>query len=393
MRAKRITAVGRPGGRSAGLPVAAGVACAALTVLLATGAGLLATRTGFGDSTYPLLPFTVSCGLLGGLLVAVRPGNPVSWGFALTGGLFALGQFADQYATYGLLTRPGSVPGAGTALWVQSWVYRPALILMFVVVPLYFPDGRLPSRRWGWAARSALALMAVMATLTAVAPGGIRLADSVLPNPYGIVELRPLGWLTDWGLGLIWLGLVVAAVGSLVLRFRRAQGEQRQQIKWLAYALVLVTVGFGIDALVALAAPTLYPNVFPAIQVLPVTVVIAAAIAILRHRLFDIDLLINRTLVYGALWTCLVAGYVLVVGWLGTLFRARGSTAVALVATGLVAVAFAPLRDRLQRLVNRLLYGDRDDPYRVLTLLGRRLEATLAPDAVLPTVVDTVSEG
>lgn len=101
-------------------------------------------------------------------------------------------------------------------------------------------------------------------------------------------------------MGLAWLGLVVAAVGSLVLRYRQAEGQQRQQIKWLAYALVLVTVAFGVDASVALSAPALYPAVFPVIQVIPVTVVVAAAIAILRHRLFDIDLLINRTLVYGA---------------------------------------------------------------------------------------------
>jgi signal transduction histidine kinase len=159
----------------------------------------------------------------------------------------------------------------------------------------------------------------------------------------------------------------------------------------LAYALVLVTVAFMVDALVALGAPGLYPRIFPVIQVIPVTVVVAAAIAILRHRLFDIDVLINRTLVYAALTACLLAGYLFVVAWAGAAFEARGGGA-ALVATGLVAVAFAPLRDRLQRLVNRLLYGDRDEPYRVLALLGRRLEASLAPDAVLQTVVDTVSE-
>jgi signal transduction histidine kinase len=382
---------GHPG-CSAGRAVVAGAVCAAWTVLFAAGAGVLAIRTGFGESTYPLLPFTASCGLLGGLLVALRPGNPVSWGFALTGGLFALGQFADQHAIYGLITRPGSVPGARVALWIQSLVYEPALALLFVIVPLYFPDGRLPSRRWRWMVRSCATLMIINAVLTAFVPADILVGDSMVANPYGIGGLHSLGWLTDWALSLILLGLVVAAVGSLVLRFRRAEGEPRQQIKWLAYAFVLVTVGFGIDASVALAAPARYPAVFPVIQVLPVAVVAAAAVAILRHRLFDIDRLINRTLVYGTLTTCLATGYVLAVGWLGTVFRARGNTAVALVATGLVAVAFAPLRDRLQRLVNRVLYGDRDDPYRVLTLLGRRLEATLAHGAVLPTVVDTVSE-
>ncbi len=390
MRREPITTAGRPGGRSAGRDRAVGFTLGALTVLLAIGAGLAATRTGLGESIYGLLPFTVSCGVLSGLLVAARPRNPVGWAFALTGLLFAVGMLADQYAAYGLLIEPGSLLGARVALWLQSWVYPPALV-MFTFVPLYFPDGRLPSARWRWIARSAIALMAAIALLTAMAPADIRLGNSTLANPYGLDVLRPLAWLQP-ALALIWLGLFIAAVGSLVLRFRRAEGEQRQQIKWLAYSLVLVTIAFGTDALVALGAPALYPRIFPVIQVIPVTVVVAAAIAILRHRLFDIDILINRTLVYGALTGCLLAGYLLVVGWLGTVFQARGSGAVALVATGLVAVAFAPLRDRLQRLVNRLLYGDRDEPYRVLTLLGRRLEASLVPEAVLQTVVDTVVE-
>jgi hypothetical protein len=336
-----VGSAGRLGGRPAGLALAAGVICAGFVLLLAIGAALWSITTGSDEWRY-VLPFTVSCGVLGGLLIAARPGNPVSWGFALSGVLFAVGLFAEQYAVYGLITRPGSVPGAEIALWLQTWVFQPALILMFVVVPLYFPDGRLPSATWRWLARSALALMAITTTLAAVAPANVHLGDSTLPNPYGIDELRTVGWLTDWALGLVWLGLVAAAVSSLVLRFRRAEGEQRQQIKWLAYALILVTVGIAIDASVALAAPAVYPAVFPVIQLLPVTVVVAAAIAILRHRLFDIDLLINRTLVYGTLTTCLVAGYVLVVSWLGALFEARGSAAVALVATGLVAVAFAP---------------------------------------------------
>jgi signal transduction histidine kinase len=389
--AARITAAGRPGGRSAGLGLAAGLGCGALTVLLAGGAGLLIARTGLSEGSLTLLPFTVSCGILGGLLVAVRPRNPVSWGFALTGLLFAVGMLAEQYAAYGLFLQPRSLPGTRPALWVQSWVYQTALVT-FVFVPLYFPDGRLPSPRWRWIARAALALMAGTALLAATAPADVRLGNYALANPYGIDELQPVAWLTQWGLALAWLGLFVAAVGSLVLRFRRAEGEARQQIKWLAYALVLVTIAFGVDAVVALSAATLYPRIFPLIQVIPVTVVVAAAIAILRHRLFDIDILINRTLVYAALTACLLAGYLLVVGWLGAMFDALGRGAVALAATGLVAVAFAPLRDHLQQLVNRLLYGHRDQPYRVLTLLGRRLEASLAPDAVLRTVVDTVAE-
>jgi signal transduction histidine kinase len=115
-------------------------------------------------------------------------------------------------------------------------------------------------------------------------------------------------------------------------------------------------------------------------------------IAILRHRLYDIDVVINRTLVYGALTACVVAIYVLVVGGVGAIFQARGNLGVSLLATGTVALLFQPLRSRLQRGVNRLMYGERDDPHAVVSRLGRRLEATLAPEAVLPTVVETIAQ-
>jgi signal transduction histidine kinase len=119
---------------------------------------------------------------------------------------------------------------------------------------------------------------------------------------------------------------------------------------------------------------------------------IAIGLAILRYRLWDIDLIINRTLVYGALTACVVGLYVLIVGGLGALFQTSGNLLISLFATAVVAVLFAPLRDRLQRGVNRLLYGQRDDPYAVLSRLGQRLEATLAPDAVLPAIVATIKE-
>jgi signal transduction histidine kinase len=121
-------------------------------------------------------------------------------------------------------------------------------------------------------------------------------------------------------------------------------------------------------------------------------VVVAAGIAILRYRLYDIELIINRTLVYGALTLSTMAIYVFIVGYLASLFQARDRSVVAFLVTGLVAVVFQPLRERLQRGVNRLMYGERDDPYAVLSRLGRRLEATLSPEATLPTVVETVAQ-
>jgi len=175
--------------------------------------------------------------------------------------------------------------------------------------------------------------------------------------------------------------------------------------------MVPAWVVFGIVAafivqLGALLPTALYPSLTPpALQATPydlpgatsVTIgffliPLTIGIAILRYRLWDIDILINRTLVYGALTACVVSLYVLVVGVLGAVVQAQGNILIAVLATGLVAILFQPLRDRLQQVVNRLMYGDRDDPYAVLSSLGQRLEATLAPDAVLPTIVETIRE-
>ncbi len=211
----------------------------------------------------------------------------------------------------------------------------------------------------------------------------------------------PEAWYL-WTSAVVWsaaLGTVVYAQGH---RYRRvSNAAQRQQIKWAvlgitsAISVFLVTM-LALGAFVpvptssrSLAAHLIgYGIVYVAMIIIPLSI----GIAILRYRLYDIDLVINRTLVYGALTTIVVLLYVLVVGGLGTVLQVQGSLIVSLIATGLAAVMFQPLRDRLQRGVNHLIYGERDDPYGVLSRLGSRLESTLAPDAVLPAVTGTIQE-
>ena len=199
-----------------------------------------------------------------------------------------------------------------------------------------------------------------------------------------------------------------AALISLMVRLHRARGDERQQIKWFMYAAVPLSVFGSVpilnDVVASFTATFLfYPsymlrwqeifNVIDNVAYFALLFVpVFTYIAILRYNLYDIDVVINRTLVYGALSACVVSIYVLAVGALGTLFQARGNLAISLLATGLIAVAFQPLRGRLQRGVNRLMYGERDDPYAVVSRLGKRLETTLAPEAVLPTVVETIAQ-
>jgi signal transduction histidine kinase len=195
--------------------------------------------------------------------------------------------------------------------------------------------------------------------------------------------------------------LLATIVFSQVYRYRHVSGTaQREQTKWVVLGIVLglggyATVLVALNIIVATASPPaaavvmLAGDAFAYASVLLVPVSIA--IAILRSHLFDVDVLINRALVYGTLTACVAGIYVLIVGSLSALFQTRGNLIVSLVATGVVAVAFQPLRERLQRGVNRLIYGQRDEPYTVLSQLGLRLETTIAPDAALAVVVETVA--
>jgi signal transduction histidine kinase len=223
----------------------------------------------------------------------------------------------------------------------------------------------------------------------------------------------PKYWFPRWtdsdpGNPLIWAALFVwsvalgTAVYSQVYRYRQVSGPmQRQQIKWVVFGISAGLAGFlGANVAVAALAPVAdsagavlahlagHAISYSAMLLIPLSI----GVAILRYHLFDIDLIINRTLVYGILTACVVGLYVLVVGGLGVVLRVRGNFLVSILAAGLIAVLFQPLRDRLQHGVNRLMYGERDEPYAVLSRLGSRIESTLAPDAVLPAVTRTVRD-
>ena len=176
-----------------------------------------------------------------------------------------------------------------------------------------------------------------------------------------------------------------------MVRYRRATGLERQQIKWFALGLALTLAALLIPILLLLPRPledSLLSGIFLSVGFLAIPA--TTGVAILRYRLFDVDRIIGHATVYGLLTAGVVGVYVFVVGYLGLLFRTSDNLLVSLVAVGLVALLFQPVRDRLQRVVNRLMYGERDDPHRVLARLGRQLEAAAAPDEVLDTVASSV---
>jgi signal transduction histidine kinase len=384
-----------------------------------------------GERAGPLL--AVLMGLLSlayptvGALIASRlPTNPIGWIFCGAGLLYETQRFTIAYADAALLG-PLTLPWGESVAWFSTWVGLAGPVLAGVFLMLLFPNGRLPSRRWRPVAWVAIFGATLTALGQAFALGRLR-THGFVENPFRVVGVIGGKFLAYQvfsasiilGTTLLLIG-TLAALSSLIFRLHRARGDERQQLKWFLYAVVPATVCVGVAlidvALYHLNASFYFFENSPIFEQDPKTghytglwnwgflvfisylgvyaalaVPIFTYVAILRYRLYDIDLIINRTLVYGALSACVVGIYVLAVVALGALFQAQGNVAVSLLATGLVATLFQPLRGRLQRGVNRLLYGERDDPYAVISRLGKRLEATLAPESVLPTIAETIAQ-
>jgi signal transduction histidine kinase len=338
---------------------------------------------------YPVLLASAQSSV-GALIASHRPENLIGWIMCADGLLIALNALAGSYAAHALYSGSEPMSGAALAAWANVFTGN---ILLFPLLLLLFPDGRLPSRRWRLVVWLILGTLLAEIAAWAFAPGRFP-GWPPARNPFGVAVLEPLLnlYVTYAQTPLLVLAVLLPAV-SLLMRFRGSRGVERQQIKWFVSSGVLVALAATLLFVVGTRSSELIEGVLWAFLVLAFcTLPASVGVAILRYRLWDIDLLINRALVYGALSAVVVGLYVLVVGSLGALLQARGSLLVSLLAAGLVAVLFAPLRERLQRGVNRLMYGERDDPYAVLSRLGQRLEATLEPSAVLQTIVETVAQ-
>jgi two-component system, NarL family, sensor kinase len=361
----------------------------ASVVLLVLNRAVLHGPEGIG----PELVIVPGFATVGAVVAARRRGRGIGCWFLALALCVAVREGASQYAVRALITAPGSLAAGVWMAWLSNsmWVL-PFGLVGFVL--LLFPDGRLPSPRWRPAAW-VLALCTGLLTLAAaVDPHPIDLSGvGTVSNPLGIEGLRPATAILTL-VFFVDMAALLASAAAPILRFRRATGDERQQLAWVGY-VVAVTGLVGIAGIVLVQ--TRHPLAADVTGILAlvgvgVGIPMGAGIAILKHRLYDLDLVVNRTVVYGALTACVIGIYVAVVGVLGVVFQQRGGLGASLVAAGVVAVLFQPLRERLQRGVNRLLYGDRAEPYAAVTRLGQRLETSLAPDAVLPTVVDTVAQ-
>ena len=302
---------------------------------------------------------------LGALIVSRRPGNVIGWIFLVTGAGASVQLLSGQYATVAL--RSQTWPGGATAAWLST-LAQFSIVFSTLFLIFLFPTGRLPSSRWRPVAWIAGMVIAVSVAVTALTPGMIEDFPSVR-NPFSVESAAAVLGILDAVGGWMGLACFVAAILSLILRFYRSRGDERLQLKWFAYAATLgfLAILFGGEARVS---GTLVWTVAP------LSLPICAGIAILMYRLYEIDLLINRTLVYGSLTAALALVYVGGVVSLQYAFRAlTGSESqIAIVASTLtIAALFVPLRRRVQGFVDRLFYRRKYDAAKTLETFTSKL--------------------
>ena len=319
----------------------------------------------------------MGCSTVGAVVASRRPENTIGWLFCIVGLLFAVDHFCAQYGIYTLLASPGAAPAGEIVVWVTVWLWVPTLAVS-VFLLLLFPDGRLPGSAWRWFAQLCVLLVLIGAFLAAFSPGPlVSITSMQLQNPFGIDSL-PNRVVVVIPLQALLFALMLVAAGSMFVRMRRARGVERQQIKWVAYAAV-ATAGGAILARVISRAMDLLWLEWVGSVILIVGVIgipISMGIAILRYRLYEIDLIINRTLVYGALTATLALFYFGSVTALQSLFSlltGQGNTLAIVVSTLAIAALFNPLRRRIQGFIDQRFYRRTYDARKILELFGSRL--------------------
>ena len=319
------------------------------------------------------------------------PENPIGWLFCSIGFLWAAMHFSAQYAIYTVLAIPGSFPAGEAAAWMMCWVWVPASGLI-VFLCLLFPDGRLPSPRWRWFASLSLLLILVGAISQALAPGSVYYLRDI-HNPYGVEGLPNAGNLVQ----MVVFTLIFVSAVSLFVRRLRASGVERQQLKWFAYSSTLAIGGVILTYTVSKVLGALWLEWvgYLVLVVGFIGIPISMGIAILRYRLYDIDIIINRTLVYGLLTTTLVALYfvgILVLQRVFVVLTGEQSTLAVVASTLLIAALFNPLRQRIQSFIDRRFYRRKYDARKTLEDFSAKLRDETDLDALNDDLVGVVRE-
>jgi len=318
--------------------------------------------------------FSIGYSTVGAVIVPRLPsGNATGWLFCAIGLLWAVIHFIGEYAIYTLLAAPGSLPAGELATWIYSWLWVPSLGLL-VFLSLLFPNGRLPSARWRWFARLSALLTLVGMVLAAFSPGQIILGLSAIRNPLG-VEGLPNAYKPVQALMLI---LIAVSVASLLMRRLYARGVERQQTKWFTYTSAVAASGAILQYIISEPLELLWLGgvghalVLTGLAGMPISM----GIAITRYRLYDIDIIINRTLVYGPLTATLVALYfggIVLLQRVFVVLTGQKSTLAVVASTLVIAALFTPLRRRIQSFIDRRFYRRTYDARKTLEAFSAKL--------------------
>jgi hypothetical protein len=340
--------------------------------------------------------FVVVFSVVGALIASSRPTNPIGWILLATGFASAIQALGDEYSIHALRDPSAPLPGGAAAAWLGEWVWVPIVGLISTFIPLLFPDGRLPSRRWRpvvWVAGTGVAIPSVAFLLQ---PGPLTQTPQ-FQNPLGVGSpsmADSFEAVGAAGLALLLAATVASALG-LMIRFRRASGDERQQLKWLAFAAVLLAIGFLFTALrqfVVGESSVADLGVIVAVPLIP----IAIGFAVLKYHLYDVDLVINQTLVYGLVTALLVGVYVGIALGLGAVVRTlagqENNSIVVAASTLAVAALFGPARRRIQRFIDRRFYRRKYDAAHTLETFSARLREEVDLDSLAGELVGVVRD-
>ena len=343
---------------------------------------------GWWGALSPLV--ALAFGILAALILRRHPGHGVGL-VAVAGSIcLALSAFAGAYAAYSL-TAGHPLPATGFAEWLRGWIWHPGTSLLFIVVPALFPDGKLPSKRWRplvWAVAAG-----IVSQLTWVSLSQLMFGRQIVDGPYPTA-----GWLFDLltlASGVFWILPLFAAVAAVVVRFRRSQGRERLQLKWFVAAVVLqaaLWAGGFLATLVTHQSPYQTPYFAALIPLGLLLLPLSIGGAILRHQLYEIDVVIRRGLAYAGLAAFITLAYLLVVVGVGVALGTGGrpNLPLSVIAMALVVVLIQPVRARLERFANRLVYGAPADPYALLAQLSKT-PATENLDRALAQIAEAVA--
>ena len=373
--------------------------CALSLVLTVLGLWLLVLN--LSHSGVPIYPywaenilFAVGFSTVGAVIASrSSPKNPIGWLFCAIGLSFGVIHFSAEYAIYALLAQPRPLVGGEAAAWILTWGWVLAVGLI-VFLALLFPNGRLPSRWWRWFAWLSLLLTFTGAVWGAFTPGVI-LGVGRINNPLGVEGLPNVWKLTQ----TLMLTLIFVSAASLFVRLRRARGVERQQIKWFTYTGVVASSADLLTYTISEPIGALWLKWvgYVVMQVALIGMPISMSIAILRYRLYEIDLLINRTLVYGALTVMLAVVYFGGVTATQTIFQAltgqeEQPQLAIVVSTLVIAALFNPLRRRIQYFIDRRFYRRKYDAAKTLEAFSAKLRDETDLDAVSDDLVGVVKE-